>query len=212
MGRHRAKPEQAGAVVLGGRIRQLRVARGLTLKELGHRSGLSHAFLSQVERGLARPSVSTLTDIAGALGIGVATLVSQTSTGFARLVRGATAPRVVVGPSADTVAVRALTGADALMKVTESVGHFPRSESMAHAGEEVVYVLEGAVEVTVNGNAFVLGPGDVLNFDCSVEHTYRSLDGVPPRFLVIAADPGQYASPIDESVYAYRQASGRERD
>ena len=42
---------------LGARVRTLRRERGLTLKGLGRLAGLSHPFLSQVERGLARPSV-----------------------------------------------------------------------------------------------------------------------------------------------------------
>ena len=92
LGRHKLKP--GASAVLGDRIRQLRKARGLTLKELGSRTGLSHAFLSQVERGLARPSMTTLGEIAEALGIGTSALLSQPSTGFARIVRRDSAPMV----------------------------------------------------------------------------------------------------------------------
>ncbi len=211
MGRHKSKPATPAAAVLGDRVRQLRKARGLTLKELGAATGLSHAFLSQLERDRARPSMATLEDISAALGVSAAALVSHTSSGFARHVRAAEAPAVYVGPSADSVTVRALTSRDAMMKVTESVGSFPRSELMAHPGEEVVYVIEGQVEVEVGANTFLLSAGDVLSFDCSVEHTYRSVGEKPPRFLVIAADPGQYASPVDETVYEYRLANGNGR-
>ena len=54
----------ATSVDVGNRIRTRRHGRGLTLKELGGECGLSHPFLSQVERGLARPSLETLTAIA----------------------------------------------------------------------------------------------------------------------------------------------------
>jgi transcriptional regulator with XRE-family HTH domain len=208
VGRRKSKTTDAGAAVLGERVRQLRKARGLTLKELGAATGLTHAFLSQVERDRARPSMSTLDDIAAALGISAAALVSHTSSGFARHVRRDDAPIVDVGPNEGSVAVRVLTSTDALMKVTESAGSFLRSERMAHPGEEVVYVVEGELEIEVDGEIFVLGAGDVLNFDCSVEHTYRALGTAPPRFLVIAADPGQYASPVDETLYEYRLADG----
>lgn len=206
MGRHKSKPADADAAVLGERVRQLRKARGLTLKQLGTATGLSHAFLSQMERDRARPSISTLADIAAALGISTAALVTHTSTGATRYVRGDEAAMVSVGPSADSVTVRVLTSRDALMKVTESLGRFPRSERMAHPGEEVVYVIEGRLEIEVGGATFLLGTGDVLSFDSSVEHTYQSVGDVAPRFLVIAADPGQYASPVDETVYEYRRA------
>jgi transcriptional regulator with XRE-family HTH domain len=204
LGRHKSKP--GADAVLGDRIRQLRKARSLTLKELGARTALSHAFLSQVERGLARPSMTTLAEIAEALGIGTAALMSQPSTGFAQLVRRDSAPIVFRRTTEIPVDVRALTGENALIKVVESAGHFGLSELMAHAGEEAVYVVEGEIEVILGDEIHVLGPGDVLNFDCSVVHTYRDVGTVPPRFLTIVVDPGAYASPIPEDLYESRQA------
>jgi transcriptional regulator with XRE-family HTH domain len=59
---------------LGARVRTLRRERGLTLKGLGRLAGLSHPFLSQVERGLARPSVGSVERIAAAMGVSVAHL------------------------------------------------------------------------------------------------------------------------------------------
>ena len=207
MGRHKSKPADTGtASVIGERVRQLRTARGLTLKQFGAATGLSHGFLSQLERNLARPSMSTLDDIAAALGTSTAALVSDSERGYVTHVRGEEAPIYLFDTSADTVTVRALTGGNALMKVTESAGSFPQSDSMAHPGEEVVYVIAGEVEVEVGDESFLLREGDVLNFDCSVEHTYRAVGAEPPRFLVIAANPGNYADPIDQTVYEFRKA------
>jgi transcriptional regulator with XRE-family HTH domain len=207
VGRHKSKAADTGTAVLGERVRQLRKARGLTLKDLGAAAGLSHGFLSQLERGQAQPSLSTLDDIAAALGIDTAALVSPTSSGLARHVRRADAPTYSFDTNAGgTVTVRALTGPNSLMKVTENVGSFTRSEGMAHPGEEVVYIVEGEVEIEIGGKVFLLRAGDVLNFDCSVEHTYRAVGETPPRFLVIAADPGQFADPVDERVYESRRA------
>lgn len=208
MGRHKSKPADAGASVLGKRVRQLRRARGLTLAQLGAAARLSHGFLSQVERDRARPSMSTLEDIATALGVGVADLVTPATAGFARHVRAAEAPLIRLGPAPDSVSVHALTGRNALMKMVENAGHFDRSERMSHAGEEIVYVVEGQVAVEVGGETFLLGPGDALNFDCSVEHTYEAVGEPPPRFLLITADPGRYADPVDaKSIYEDRVAS-----
>jgi len=59
---------------LGARVRELRHDRGMTLKGLGREAGLSHPFLSQLERGLARPSVASVGRIARALDVPVSTL------------------------------------------------------------------------------------------------------------------------------------------
>lgn len=57
---------------IGNRIKQLRVKRGLTLEELASRSELSKGFLSQLERNLTSPSITTLEDITEVLGISLA--------------------------------------------------------------------------------------------------------------------------------------------
>lgn len=53
---------------IGAKIKRLRLANQLTLEELANRSELTKGFLSQVERNLTSPSVSTLDDILEALG------------------------------------------------------------------------------------------------------------------------------------------------
>src|SRR5204863_1922697 len=72
---------------LGGRVRSLRRQRGLTLKGLGRLAGLSHPFLSQVERGLARPSVGSVERIAAALDVSVAQLWSPSRGAEVELIR-----------------------------------------------------------------------------------------------------------------------------
>ncbi len=64
---------------LGDRIRDERRIQKLTLEELSQKTGLSKSFLSQVERGLAQPSVSSLKKIAQQFGISVVTLFSNES-------------------------------------------------------------------------------------------------------------------------------------
>lgn len=54
---------------LGPRIRQLRRRQGLTIQEVAKRAGVSRTSLSQIETGVANPSISTLTKIAEALGV-----------------------------------------------------------------------------------------------------------------------------------------------
>lgn len=55
-----AADEDAAGQRLGARIRELRQARGLTLVRLAAATELSHPFLSQLERGLAQPSLASL--------------------------------------------------------------------------------------------------------------------------------------------------------
>ena len=57
---------------IGKRVKQLRVKNGLTLEDLASRTELTKGFLSQLERDLTSPSISTLEDIVEVLGISLA--------------------------------------------------------------------------------------------------------------------------------------------
>ena len=62
---------------IGKKIRELRTANDLTLEELASRSELTKGFLSQVERNLTSPSISTLEDILEALGTDLSQFFQQ---------------------------------------------------------------------------------------------------------------------------------------
>src|SRR5436309_4807248 len=70
-----ASPRDLSARDLGRRIRMLRISRGLTLKELEERGGISATHVSEIERGKASPTIGALGRIARALGLRPATLV-----------------------------------------------------------------------------------------------------------------------------------------
>src|SRR5258707_10994109 len=62
---------------LGARIRALRLARGETLRALAGRAGVTESFLSQVERGVASPSIASVQRIARALDTSIAELFQE---------------------------------------------------------------------------------------------------------------------------------------
>ena len=66
------KQERGKVMDIGNRIKQLRMKNGLTLEELADRCELSKGFLSQLERNISSPSISTLEDIIEVLGVNMA--------------------------------------------------------------------------------------------------------------------------------------------
>ena len=55
----------------------------------------------------------------------------------------------------------------------------------SHEGQEMNYVLEGRLLLSLNGKELVLNVGDSLYFDSSLPHGMKALDGRPVRFLAI---------------------------
>ncbi len=169
---------------LGARVRTLRRERGLTLKGLGRLAGLSHPFLSQVERGLAKPSVSSVERIAAALDVSVAHLWAPPRQGDAvRVVRsdegafaeqhGATVRELPGEPAAPT-----------LREWTAANRRWP-AEAAVTRGEVAIYVARGSIEVDVAGSLTTLGEGDTLRFDGSLPHRLRRAGGTSTRALIV---------------------------
>jgi transcriptional regulator with XRE-family HTH domain len=174
--------------LLGARVRELRRDRGMTLKGLGSEAGLSHPFLSQLERGLARPSMASIERIARALEVPVSTLWTTPRQAAAQVLRadeGTVTPHALPGAPG---AVRWLVADGTALRVREWTGG-PRAwpdECGTTTGEVLVYVVRGALEVEVDGTVHALREGDSLFFDGTVPHRLRRSGGKRTCALYVA--------------------------
>jgi transcriptional regulator with XRE-family HTH domain len=176
------------SAVIGPRIRELRRARGLTLHELGLESGLTHAFLSQVERGLARPSLRSAGRIAAALGVAIGSLVEPERTGLPRVTRASAPPAIGADSPSTEAAVRALTSEGHQLQATLSDGPIPPTPTFGHTGEELVHVIRGTLAITIADERYVLEPGDTIVFDGRDPHVYEGLGDDHPLLLIVVAN------------------------
>ena len=174
----------------GRRIKMLRLSRGLTLKDLEERGGISATHVSEIERGKASPTVGALGRIALALGMRPATLLDplvlpeisamraderegrQMQWGSARL-----------APVTDPV-----RGAELSAQIlTLPVGRAP-ALMHSHEGEEWATVLSGVAEIRVDDQPFVLREGESLHFRSHRPHAYSN-PASAPAILLIASRP-----------------------
>ena len=178
---------------LGAKIRVLRKERGLTLKVLAQLSGLSHPFLSQVERGLARPSMSSLHQISEALGTNASWLLAGSeNTREATVVRAADTAAVPASELGEMDGVRRVVAPEASpFQVVEFSGA-PDSfrEYWVHDGFETIYVISGIVEVDLDGQVFRLEPSDSISYDTRQPHRLRAATEEKVKLLMIEVSPG----------------------
>ncbi len=177
---------------IGDRLRVARSARGLSLRALADRLGVSPSLISQVERGLAKPSVNTLYAMARELEASLDELLfidARPSSGD-RAAALAVAPAAVAVPSVpvqradDRRSIRLASGvvwerltAESIpnvdfLHVTYEVGgaSSPEHEFQRHGGQEWGYVLSGRLHVAIGFDEYVLGPGDAIALDSSQPH------------------------------------------
>jgi len=163
------------ALELGSKIRALRQRLKRTLDDTATAARISKPFLSQVERGLATPSLTSLAGIASALGVTVQYFV-DTPSEERSVSRGDQLKFFGFADSANLFArLTNLTGGRQLEAILVKMPPGQkRSEVNTHAGEEFLYVISGKVSLTLEGKTFALKAGDSAHYESTVPHSWAN--------------------------------------
>jgi transcriptional regulator with XRE-family HTH domain len=185
----------------GAQLRELRRKRGWTLEELACRSGLSKPFLSRLESGGRQASIAAALTLASVFEVSLASLFeSQLATEPCVIVRGADA----VVKEINGLKYVPLSNAGRFfnlqpIKVTVPVSR-RGNEHYHHAGEEWVYLLSGALTLSLAGKTYNLVPGDTAHFDSRLPHRLIATGKNDAEVLLVAApasDSGQVMLPAN---------------
>ena len=177
---------------MGDRLRAARLARGLSLRAIARRLGVSPSLISQVETSRANPSVSTLYALASELGISIDELLFVDAGATSELpvtvaetgASGERLPHDPVQRASDRVRIRLGSGVAWERLTTESLrtveflfvtyevggASSPADAFQRHKGIEWGYVLSGSLRVNIGFDEYRLGPGDAVTFDSAVPH------------------------------------------
>ncbi len=183
------KKEVLEKLNLGGKIKELRLQKGMTLKDLAERTGFSPALLSQVENNLVSPSISTLWNFAEALGVKIGYFFHQegvehkdyvvTRAGKEALVYRNELPHTL--PYRDLAYGYEDRSMSPFLLFCDEPCEFSLKE-ITYEGEEFLHVMEGAIEVEYAGKTFRLEPGDSIYYSAQLPHRIR----VPARARFLA--------------------------
>ena len=174
---------------IGEQLRARRHARGLSLRELADRLGVSPSLISQIERGRANPSVSTLYAMVAELDVSLDELLfserrlpASSTSGPGPIQRGneRQSIRLASGVLWERLTTVSEPGVEFLHVIYEVGGaSSPADAFQRHAGHEWGYVLSGALEVTIGFREYVLEPGDAISLDSTTPHRLANAGDVP---------------------------------
>lgn len=159
---------------IGEKLREARKKAGLTQLEVANLVGVSKGFLSQVENNTSQVSVAKLVRICDTLGVSIGSLFKASGSALVRRV-----DRALVNLGGHGVQDLLLTppnnrGLRMLDTVISPLGT-SGDEAYAFQNEmETVHVVDGTLEVTVDGERFRLLEGDTLTFSGDSLHTWRN--------------------------------------
>jgi transcriptional regulator with XRE-family HTH domain len=179
--------------IIGQRIKELRLRRQLTLEEVAERAGCSAAFLSQLERNRAAPSISMLYSIAGALDVAILHFFPETIK-TPKVVRADQRETFQFEGSPITYSLLTTQFPDRVMEslivsVEPSDGQLPVDEYRAHPGEQFGYVLGGTLRMWIGDKRYDLHPGDSIHFLATVKHRQENPGKKPVTVLWVITPP-----------------------
>ena len=185
-----AAPAEIAAI--GPRVRALREAMRLSLRDLAERSGVSAPMLSQVERGETSPTLSVAARIASGLDLSLSQLLRLDEGGTVTVVRAS--ERAAGGARSRGHSYEVLTPALPGQRAEVSL-HVLKPGALT-AGEddppmhepgarETAVVLEGELRLHCDGEDHDLGAGDSVTFDSDLPHRFENPGRKPTRFLAV---------------------------
>jgi transcriptional regulator with XRE-family HTH domain len=180
------------AAGVGGNIRRLRMARGLTLDRLASLSELTRGYISLVERGLKMPSIAALLRLATALEVNVTHFFDPNSAPAAHYTLFRQEDRDVTKDAGFELIALAAGRTGKMMEPFLMSPPLKSAFRASHAGEEMLFVVQGRIAIKLDGEELTLSKGDCLYFSGETPHEVRSLGRQRAEILVVVAQ-GQIA-------------------
>ncbi len=177
---------------VGARVKRLREGMDLSLRDLAERSGVSAPMLSQVERGETSPTLAVAQKIAAGLDLTLSQLlrldedrhvvIVRAGEGRTRRRRGHRVEELtppLPGQRAD-VSVHTLAPGSVTGGLDDPPLHEPGSR-------ETAVVLEGEVELFIDGQRHELQEGDSVTFDADLPHHFENNGSAETRLIAVVA-------------------------
>ncbi len=162
---------------VGKKIAEFRKSKGLSMKQLSELTNVTPSMLSQIERGLANPSLNTLKSMAKALDIPLFTLFTIDANTDDLVVRSNMRKKITFAENNDfsyELLSPDLNGAIEFVLMKLSPGFQSSDELMSHNGEEVAYVVSGKVDIHIENKVITLENGDSIKLVPHIKHRWKN--------------------------------------
>jgi transcriptional regulator with XRE-family HTH domain len=186
-------------IEVGGRLRELRQERGMSMRALARESGLSTNALSMIERGRTSPSVSTLCKIADALQIPITAFFRLEPPRQEIVLRRAKDRKRITFPKGlwEGLGGESFIGHMEPFMLTLEEGACSGPFGMIHTGHEFILCLSGKIEFEIENQKYLLEAGDNLIFAAQLTHRWCNGGEAPATAIVVLAGFEQGESPSE---------------
>lgn len=160
---------------IGAKLRELRNKKKMSIAELSKQSEVSTGLISQIERDLVVPSVTSLWRLAQVLDTNINFFFEEKPHEDSIIIRREDHRIIVTHRGSSHYKLLTPTNPGRLLDMTEvhlECGSSYEKSTVSHEGEECGYVLKGTLTVSLNGTDYILHEGDSIYFNCTLPHRY----------------------------------------
>lgn len=179
---------------IGEKIKSLRLAKGMSIEEVAENSQMSVAMLGEIEEHNVSPPLGHIVSLAKGLDVSVGEVFGDSADSPFCIVRSDDRKKVSRFDSSDS---------GTYGYSYESLGHQKKNRQMEpflvtltpaedshvepnqHIGEEIIFVLEGTVEVRLSDHTDILNPGDSIYYDSNMPHVVSCHGTEPATILAV---------------------------
>ena len=167
---------------VGSRLRAVREARGLSQRALAARSGVTNGTISMAEQDSTSPSIASLKKILDGIPMSLSEFFAEDEAAASKIFFAAD-ELIDLTPDASgkgdaLISLRqvgdASTHSIQMLHERYRPGADTGETAYSHPGEEAGLVIEGGIEITVDGETRTLKPGDAYLFDSRLPHRFRN--------------------------------------
>lgn len=162
---------------IGKKISKYRKLKDLTIRELASLANVTPSLLSQIERGLANPSINTLKLVSKALNVPIYQFFLETPDNKDLIVR-ANERKKMIFPNSSIFSYELLTsdlsGNIEFILMKLSPGSASSDKPMGHNGEEVAFIINNKVKLYLDDNEYVLDEGDSVKIPPMMKHKWEN--------------------------------------
>ena len=176
---------------MGAKIREIRQKEKLTLNDLAEETGLTPSYISQVERGLIEPSISSLRRISAALGVPLYVFLTEEKEQHV-LIRANERGKLELPHSNIIYEFVTPVGADKKVKSKMEIIYmrlkgksWSSDKSFVHPADECIFLIEGVMEVELGTERYTLYEGDSIYIQEHIPHRFYNAGDKTATFISV---------------------------
>lgn len=178
-------------VDIGSRLRRAREKAGLSQRVLAKRAGITNSTISLMESNGTNPSIGALKRVLDAMSVSLSDFFAMDETSHHQsFYRGPELTEIGKGLVSLRQVGRSMAGRRLqILSETWQPGADTGKISLTHEGEEGGVVVSGFLEITVDDERCILGPGDAYSIDSTRPHRLRCVGDEPARCISACTPP-----------------------